>query len=401
MIMIIMSGIVGCAYEPNSEDEKMSLYNPSDSSTEVSDEECSSQNAAATDGTEQKIIIRDLFNDDEQKIADEYKDSGQCQDAYLDEDSHLILVVTEDQRKALIKESEDEINETVKKTDKGDLYYFTVNKDYTAVTLTASKEASIDDALSDLTMISWNAELYQMLSGKEDWALQTKIVNMANGKVLADAKVPFEPIDIKPEQWNDDSSAEASFSPGLLQGSTYINKMGGFQFSLPDRKWSYADSQKTAELSGLSSVPDTAQINSMLSDKENYVDMEAVYACTDPDNSILNCTVTVSYVNQTVTEENLEEWITKRGNKVKKTSDADGDGKTEIDSVEVSTIDFMGSTYPCDYIHSVLASEDVTDCEVFMLKDGYLYNIAVSYTQDMKDKADSVLDCFSPYEAEN
>ena len=128
------------------------------------------------------------------------KNKSLCKDGRLDNDRHIHLYVTEEQRKIWVDEAEKSMKEIEEKASKrGVSYQYSMN--YTELTVSAPPGSDIKGMATVLHQGLFDAELYQVFSGTPDWHLHLVVTNSDNGKKLVDVTQPEEGFTINASMW--------------------------------------------------------------------------------------------------------------------------------------------------------------------------------------------------------
>lgn len=118
-------------------------------------------------------------------------DHSDCEDIYLNEDGSLTLVLTESQRKEWTDPSQTEAILIPLKLMGVAVQY---SDDYMELTISAPD--GVAEAASPMILnFAWQAELYQVLNGVENWSLEVTVINSDTGKTVQQATLPEEKLD--------------------------------------------------------------------------------------------------------------------------------------------------------------------------------------------------------------
>ncbi len=129
------------------------------------------------------------------------ENNGLCEKGELDANGYIHLYVTDEQTKTWIKEAKESMDE-IEESGKPDNIDYAYNKDYTKFTITASKGCNIRHMATVLHQALFDAELYQVFNGQEDWKLLVVIVDRDTGKEVLKAEQPKDPILLDESMWD-------------------------------------------------------------------------------------------------------------------------------------------------------------------------------------------------------
>lgn len=124
-------------------------------------------------------------------LIQEHQNSGDCEDIYLNEDGSLTLVLTEGQRRQWADPGQTEALLFPLKLMGVSAAYA---DGYTRLTVSAPEEVA-EGASPMLLHLAWQAELYQVLNGTEEWSLEVTVLNSDTGETVQSAVLPEEDLD--------------------------------------------------------------------------------------------------------------------------------------------------------------------------------------------------------------
>ena len=145
-------------------------------------------------------IVTAIFNETEDYVR-EVREADLCEYVYENEDGMIEMKVSKQQEQVWIEAAEQNIEEILAETE-GKLYSFSLDSEYTTLSTELSKNSDATAFMSDLTVLIYNAEIYQIFTGKKEWSVNLIIKNMDNGKELINVQYPQEPWNITPEMWD-------------------------------------------------------------------------------------------------------------------------------------------------------------------------------------------------------
>lgn len=147
-------------------------------------------------------IIANIFGEEDDYIK-ELRDAGICEYAFINDDKKIEVKLTEGQREAWIEMSEENIADVLSDTAEDALYDYNFSEEYTELHSRLMKSASIYCYAEDMILLIYNAEIYQILTGAEEWSVHIVVENKENGKEIMNIQFPQERIDITPEMWDE------------------------------------------------------------------------------------------------------------------------------------------------------------------------------------------------------
>ena len=124
-------------------------------------------------------------------LMENHKNSTSCEDIYLNEDGSLTLVLTESQRKKWADPSQTETMLLPLKMMGVDISY---SDEYTKMTISAP-DGVAEAASPMICNFAWQAELYQILNGAENWSLEATVINSDTGKTIQQLNLPEDELD--------------------------------------------------------------------------------------------------------------------------------------------------------------------------------------------------------------
>lgn len=124
-------------------------------------------------------------------LVENHKNSTSCEDIYLNGDGSLTLVLTESQRKRWADPSQTETMLIPLKMMGVDISY---SDKYTKMTISAP-DGVAQAAAPMICNFAWQAELYQILNGTEDWSLEVTVINSDTGKTIQQLNLPEDELD--------------------------------------------------------------------------------------------------------------------------------------------------------------------------------------------------------------
>ena len=80
---------------------------------------------------------------------------------------------------------------------------FTLNEEYTELNAQVTKQCSAQQFLSDVEVVTYNAEIMQVFTGTEDWSVHFVVQNMNTGYELVNVQYPQEEWNITPDMWDE------------------------------------------------------------------------------------------------------------------------------------------------------------------------------------------------------
>ena len=147
-------------------------------------------------------IITSVFNEPEEYIC-ELRELGYCEYAFENEDGMLEIKMTIEEKEAWIARTKENIDTVLESIDEDDLYKMEFIEKYDELRITVSKECNANEFMDDLIVLAFNAELYQVFNGSQEWSLHIVIENMDTGNELANVYFPQQSLNITPEMWDE------------------------------------------------------------------------------------------------------------------------------------------------------------------------------------------------------
>lgn len=146
--------------------------------------------------------ITHFYGEDEdiQEYIDRIERAGTCESISL-EDTAIVVEVTESQRQEWMKNAQQTIENTLLCIDGTLGYTIVCENPYTKMEISASSEVNLGSMTGNITLIYYNAEVYQYFSGADDWDVHTVVINSDTGKTIVDCAYPHEPLHIEGGMW--------------------------------------------------------------------------------------------------------------------------------------------------------------------------------------------------------
>ena len=150
----------------------------------------------------QKFEITAIYTNATDFIKDVREAMVYCQYIYLDEEKNIIIELNEEQKEKWIKKAEENIRNELEKTDEDELYKISVSDDYTEVNCQVAQKANGLTFTTELMIIFFNSEMYQILNGNAEWSIHVVAKDLYTGGELVNIDYPKEVFSINEETWD-------------------------------------------------------------------------------------------------------------------------------------------------------------------------------------------------------
>ena len=147
-------------------------------------------------------VITGIYDDVKEYVFD-LRETEKCEYIFENEQGEIVVKVTPEQREEWLMDAQIVIDGVLQSIVEKDLYKYELSEDYTELYCEVSKESDGYDYTADLILLLYNAELYQIFNGVEEWSIHVVIINMDNGEELVNVQYPKERINITPEMWDE------------------------------------------------------------------------------------------------------------------------------------------------------------------------------------------------------
>ncbi len=160
----------------------------------------SSPSSAATT----KYEITQFFGSDDD--IDEYiqnvKDENCCEAITTSENhKHIVVTVTEEQRKKWISKAESVIKDTIQGIEPENHYQIACENDDTKMVISATKDWNTQQLALDMSLVLYNMEIVQIFSGVQSWNVDFIVQDMSDQKIMYEVQYPQKEIDFGDSLW--------------------------------------------------------------------------------------------------------------------------------------------------------------------------------------------------------
>lgn len=152
----------------------------------------------------EKYAVMGIYTDAEVYIRN-VRELGYCKYIYVNSDQQIMVEMTEEQKEEWMKIVVSTIEEKLKEVDEADLYRFSFSDEYTVLNVEVSKDANVESFASTFTVISFNAELYQIFNGTADWSINIVTKDWETGKEISNINYPEEGYNLSLDMWGKDT----------------------------------------------------------------------------------------------------------------------------------------------------------------------------------------------------
>jgi hypothetical protein len=162
----------------------------------------STTTSASTTTAEYKITQFFGSADDMSEYIQDIKNAGRCESiSATDNNTHIVVNATEEQRKIWVSTAENTIDETIHGIDASNHYSIECEDDYTKLIIAATKDWNTQQLALDMTLVLYNMEIHQIFSGKSSWGVDFIVMNSENQKILYEVQYPEKEIDFGDAIW--------------------------------------------------------------------------------------------------------------------------------------------------------------------------------------------------------
>lgn len=128
-----------------------------------------------------------------------------CQYVYIDDSQDIVVEMTKDQREKWISKLKEKIDDILQQQKESKVYNFNFEKDYKTLQIDVTKEVldqeKMTSFMSYFTALLYHSEIYQVLNGNTDWAVQVITEDWDTGKELINIEYPDEGFRLSDENW--------------------------------------------------------------------------------------------------------------------------------------------------------------------------------------------------------
>ena len=146
------------------------------------------------------IVLDSIPAPDIQEQIEIYEELGYCREGYFDGNSTEIQL-TRYQRQKWIKVVQEDLHFMLEKANKLENMKYEISRDAKELTLIANESVSFKSAGTYLLVLVYDMELFQVLSGEEDWGIDFTLKDMDTNEILYTANFPEEKIKFNEETW--------------------------------------------------------------------------------------------------------------------------------------------------------------------------------------------------------
>lgn len=154
------------------------------------------------DSSLETYIITSIFNEPDIYIR-ELRELGYCEYVYENDEKMIEVKMTPEQRKAWSDTVEGIISDKLAEIEVEREHRITLSEDYKVLLAEVKKSGSIEDFGQDIVLLTYNVEIYQILSGEDEWSLNIVVKNADTGCELTNVSFPQEKFEISPEMWDE------------------------------------------------------------------------------------------------------------------------------------------------------------------------------------------------------
>ena len=147
-------------------------------------------------------IITSVFNESDIYVQ-ELRELGYCEYVFENDDKMIEVKMTPEERSAWIARVEDTISNKLAEIEETGMHSFVLSEDCKTLVAEIEKIGSIEAFGQDMILLTYNAEIYQILNGEEEWSLNIIVKNADTGKELVNVYFPQEKFEITPEMWDE------------------------------------------------------------------------------------------------------------------------------------------------------------------------------------------------------
>ena len=152
----------------------------------------------------EKYVIPIAFMDEESYIFG-IRETKYCQYVYIDDSQDIVVEMTKEQREKWISKLKEKIDDILQQQKESKVYNFNFEKDYKTLQIDVTKEVldqeKMTSFMSYLTALLYHSEIYQVLNGNTDWAVQVITEDWDTGKELINIEYPDEGFRLSDENW--------------------------------------------------------------------------------------------------------------------------------------------------------------------------------------------------------
>lgn len=152
----------------------------------------------------EKYVIPIAFMDEKSYIFG-IRETKYCQYVYIDDSQDIVVEMTKEQREKWISKLKEKIDDILQQQKESKVYNFNFEKDYKTLQIDVTKEVldqeKMTSFMSYLTALLYHSEIYQVLNGNTDWAVQVITEDWDTGKELINIEYPDEGFRLSDENW--------------------------------------------------------------------------------------------------------------------------------------------------------------------------------------------------------
>lgn len=142
--------------------------------------------------------------EDVNQYIESAKKEGLCQSIELDSSGRIVIEANDTQKKEWLNNSSKTIKNTLKEIDDKDEFEISLNDDYTTMEVKASGNRNMKKLGADIATIIYNAEVYQVFNGQDDWKVNFSIYDTDVDKEIYKVTYPEEGIEVNDDLWSQD-----------------------------------------------------------------------------------------------------------------------------------------------------------------------------------------------------
>ena len=149
------------------------------------------------------IELTAIPTSDVQEQLDVFVEAGLCWKAYVNEDETAAVIhLSKKQREKWKVWITDSMNRSLEDVNKQEDLKFYVSEDRKKLTLSANENMSYKTVAAYVSIFIFDMEIYQVLSGEENWSIDFVLEDMETKEVLYTADFPEETIKVNDKIWN-------------------------------------------------------------------------------------------------------------------------------------------------------------------------------------------------------
>lgn len=149
----------------------------------------------------EKIEISWLPVADVEVQIDNYVKAGRIENAYFNEENILVFELTKRQRQKWLEIIDNDIRNYLSEANRIEELEMVMSNDSKELVIHADESVDFEMFGTYFLILSYNAELKQILEGTEDWELCVVVNDLETGEEIYRAMLPEETVKISSELW--------------------------------------------------------------------------------------------------------------------------------------------------------------------------------------------------------